>query len=118
MDVAILAPVWLQHLEEGRQICQLHGRVALGTQSLDLFARLDGMRGDRPVDVYIYAAGAKAGGDPAVTWKGKYVGCVEATQGKHPQGDLLRPKSTETDTDWEGFWEVGDLAELGDGEHG
>src|SRR4051812_15495144 len=105
MEVVLLAPVWLKHLEEGLEVCKREGRVAFGTQSLEVFGRLDGIRGDRPVDVYIYAAGAKAGDDPAVTWKGKYDRCVEAAQGRHPLGDQLRPKSTDTDTAWAGFWE-------------
>jgi hypothetical protein len=109
LHVALLAPVPLVHLEDGIELCQnrrLH-KVAFGSRAWELFRRLDELREDQPVDVYIYASHRDVR-ELAATWHGRYIGHVESLpDGTHPKGDKYRPRSTHGETDhWGVFWEV------------
>jgi len=116
-NVALLAPVPLIHLTDGALVCEGKGKVAFGSRAWEVFRELDRTRIGEPVDVLIYASHANADGPAAVTWRGKYIGHVEAKHGTHPEGMQYRPPSTaEHSSDnlgyWAVFWEVTDLHEL------
>jgi hypothetical protein len=107
-DIALLAPVPLKHLESGEK---MKGPVAFGSLAYELFLRLDKLRGNDDVDVYIYASHS-GGHDSEVSWHARYVGFVRSESGFHPN-PKHRPESTLTDTpDSALFWEVEDLKRL------
>ena len=114
-DLALLAPVPLVHIEDGQGVCANRrlGRVAYGSRNWQLFERLDALRGNDCVDVYIYASHAD---DlrKAASWGARYVGHVRSTAGGlHPGGEKYRPPSTRGESDyWAVFWEVSDLKPL------
>ena len=68
IDIALLAPVPLVHLEDGANICHEKGKVAFGSRSWEVFRELDELRKKQPVPVLIYASISDAGGLPLVTW--------------------------------------------------
>jgi hypothetical protein len=108
-NIALLAPVPLEHLESGEKKT---GRVAFGSRADKLFVKLDERRGKDAVDVYIYAS--HSGGPAVVSWKARYVKTVPAVSGSYPKNHPTnRPESTFTDTpDSTVFWEVDDLKPL------
>jgi hypothetical protein len=107
-DIALLAPVPLDHLKSG---AIMEGRVAFGSRAYELFLKLEKLRGDGDVDVYIYASHA-AGHDAEAAWHARYVGFVRSESGFHPNPEH-RPESSLTDTpDSALFWEVEDLRRL------
>jgi len=115
-DVALLAPVPHEHLQDGAQICQREGRVAFGSRAWELFRELDRLRGHLPVDVYVYASHSNALTFD-VSWHARYIGHVHSINGAHPAGSKCRPPSTFKYADdnqgyWAIFWEVEDLREL------
>ena len=114
--VALLAPVPLKHLESGQEV---KGRVAFGggSQTLKLLHKLDEEREDMEVDVYIYASDPDVQSDFEVSWSARYVGCVPAVNGEHPDGMKYRPKTTASDGYSEVFWEVKDLERLPPKQH-
>lgn len=116
-NVALLAPVPLDHLTDGALVAEAQGKVAFGSRAWEVFRRLDGLRNGLPVDVWIYASHAHEGGAPKVTWHARYVGHVEAVRGAHPAGAKYRPPSTtdggeDTANYWAIFWEVQGLRRL------
>jgi hypothetical protein len=115
-NVALLAPVPLEHLLDGQTISAKEGRVAFGSRAWEIFRELDDLRRGQPVDVYIYASRAD---EPTfeVAWHARYVGYVESFDGAHPAGMRYRPPSTgkyPTDNKghWAIFWEVQGLRQL------
>jgi hypothetical protein len=60
--VALLAPVPLEHLVDGVEVCAREGKVAFGSRAWEVFKQLDEIRAEAPVDVYVYASHAQAGG--------------------------------------------------------
>lgn len=116
-NVALLAPVPLEHLLDGRSVAQQIGRVAFGSRRFDLFRELDAKRAGLPVDVYIYPSHASGVPIFEVSWQGVYVRSVETPDGAHPEGMKYRPPSTShypSDNlgHWAVFWEVTELREL------
>jgi hypothetical protein len=116
-SIALLAPVPLEHLEDGAEVCAQRGKVAFGSRAFLLFVELDQLRQGQPVDVYLYASHAHEDGSIRVTWTGRYIGYVMGVGGAHPQGEKYRPPSTfkyESDNKghWAIFWEVTDLRRL------
>ena len=104
--IALLAPVPLIHL---RSAAEKRGRVAFATKDWELFRRLDGLRKEMTVDVYIYASHPKGEHDPCASWHAKYV-CIEEDNNNAAP---YRPASTVTDTyESEVFWIVEALREL------
>lgn len=107
---SLLAPVPLLHLRAAISVVNEHGKVAFGSNSIDLFEK---MESEMIGDVYIYASHSQAedeSGRNEQFWHAKYVGHVIANDhGKHPQGDTFRPATTDTDTAFLLFWEVKDL---------
>jgi len=51
-NVALLAPVPLEHLESGDIVCRQAGKVAYGSRSWDVFAQLDILRGGLKVHTF------------------------------------------------------------------
>lgn len=116
-NIALLAPVPLEHLLDGAIVCQEQGRVAFGSRAWEVFRKLDELRGEKPVDVYIYASHSPGPPSFTISWHGRYVGHVEGDNGTHPEGMRLRPPSTAKYIEdnlghWAVFWEVGELREL------
>jgi hypothetical protein len=116
-NVALLAPVPLEHLVDGRLVAQQRGRVAFGSRVFELFRELDKLRHGLPVDVYIYPSHAGGVRVFEVSWRGVYVGSVESQDGAHPEGMKYRPPSTaKYPADnlglWAVFWEVAELQEI------
>lgn len=116
-DVALLAPVPLEHLEDGSEVCRKEGRVAFGSRAWEVFRKLDTLRNGLPVEVFIYASHDPQARRLAVSWKGLYVGHVESDNGAHPKGMKFRPPSTGKYVEdnfgyWAVFWEVENLNRL------
>lgn len=114
--VALLAPVPLEHLEDGRSTCDTQGKVAFGSRAWEVFRALDQERKGMPVDVYIYASRAEDRRAVA-SWHAHYIDHVESINGAHPSGMLYRPPSTARYADdneghWAIFWEVTALRRL------
>jgi hypothetical protein len=108
-DIALLASVPLIYLEDG---AKMKGRVAFGSRSYELFLKLEELRGNDDVDVYIYASHSGGRHDAKVSWHARYVGFVRSDSGIHTN-PKHRPPSTMTDTpDSAVFWEVEDLKRL------
>jgi hypothetical protein len=83
-----------------------------------LFEKLDAIRDDRPVRVWVYASWHDDQPVPlAATWGALYVGHVRGVGGSHPEGLRFRPPTTAAYSDdnegwWAVFWHVTDLREL------
>src|ERR1017187_5648212 len=112
--IALLAPVPLEHLIDGRETGMKERRVAFGSMKWELFRQLDDIRKGMPVDVYIYASHAEGYFDPEISWRGRYIRHVESDLGAHPEGMRYRPESTAKYSDdnsghWAVFWELEDL---------
>jgi len=115
--VALLAPVPLEHLEDGAQVCARQGKVAFGSRAFLVFVELDQLRQGEMVDVYLYASHAHEDGPIRATWVATYIGFVKSLDGSHPAGSKYRPPSTfkyPTDNKghWGLFWEVTELRRL------
>jgi hypothetical protein len=52
-DIALLAPVPLEHLEDGIDICRKQGKVAFGSRAWEIFRELDALRNGRPISAFI-----------------------------------------------------------------
>jgi hypothetical protein len=120
-DVALLAPVPLEHLVSALETCRAEGEAAFGSRDFAAFRKLDELAAGLPCDVFIYASDAPTRHAPAVSWKARYVKTVETSNGRHPDGMRYRPQSTaayKTDNlgHWAVFWEVADLRRLGPGD--
>ncbi|MFL6448804.1 MAG: hypothetical protein ACJ746_14105 [Bryobacteraceae bacterium] len=116
-DVALLAPVPIEHLKDGQITAKREGRVAYGSRAWELFRNLDAVRNGSEVDAYIYASHQGGEVDFEVTWKAKYVGHMESEIGAHPHGMRYRPPSTANYSSdnsgyWAVFWEIKDLHQL------
>jgi len=121
MAQGILAPVPCVHLASAIATCAQHGRVAFGSNAVDVFERdleplpWAGCRvliyGSRPE---LHGGEFKSFHRPGfVTYSATFVAWVRANpDGRHPDPQL-RPISTQdNDTAVIGFWEVADLVRL------
>lgn len=120
--VALLAPVPLEHLIDGKKKSDIEGRVAFGSRVWELFTELDTLREGMPVDVYIYASHDGGHRDFEVSWHARYVRHVNSEMGAHPDGMRYRPESTgkypnDNSGHWAVFWEVEDLQKLPKEQH-
>lgn len=117
-NIALLAPVPIEHLISGKEVCGREGKIAFGSNVFELFRELDNERAGLEVDVFFYAS--KSGAvDQTVSWHGVYVGNVESIGGAHPDGMRFRPPTTarypeDNSGHWGIFYEVRELKELGD----
>ena len=115
--ICLLAPVPLEHLEDGLHVCQSKGKVAFGSRAFEVFRELDTHRNQMPVKVFIYASGNPTDERLDASWTGNYVRWVEVPTGAHPDGMMYRPPSTakypgDNKGHWAGFWEVTGLQKL------
>lgn len=113
-NIALLAPVPVEHLNSGRETGETEGKVAFGSRAWEVFRELDHQRKGLPVDVYIYAS---HGDDPRTlaSWHARYIRHVESSGGAYPADKRYRPPSTASDSnDYAIFWEVEDLQLLPD----
>jgi hypothetical protein len=120
-DVALLAPIPLEHLEDGSEVCRREGRVAFGSRAWEVFRKLDDLRNGLPVEVFIYASHDPGVRRLVVSWRALYIGHVESVNGAHPEGMKVRPPSTARYLDdnqgyWAVFWEVEELHRLEEGQ--
>jgi len=121
--VQLLAPVPLGHLQSGLQVLAAERYVAFGSRAWELFRKLDELRADRPVRIWIYASDNPNQPLPlSATWTGVYVGHVTSRGGAHPQGMRYRPESTrryegDNSGEWAVFLHVTELRELSAGEY-
>ena len=112
----LLAPVPLEHLNDGVEVCRAQGKVAFGTRVWETFEDLRVEAGvGAPVLIYASHSADRLGS--VVSWKACFCGWVPAVGGGHPDGDRYRPPSTQLGDedrsgDWLGFWEVTDLRQL------
>lgn len=53
-NIALLAPVPLEHLTDGQMKIMSDGKVAFGSKAFERFLKRDELRKGLPVDVYIY----------------------------------------------------------------
>jgi hypothetical protein len=116
-NVALLAPVPLEHLIDGAKVVLVEGKVAFGSRAWEVFRELDALRQGLPVEVYIYASHASPPGALEASWIGRYIGHVESAGGAHPAGMRFRPASTgkyikDNLGKWAVFWELDLLEEL------
>lgn len=114
-DIALLAPVPLEHLQTGKQVCLNEGKVAFGSNAFEIFRELDLNRSELRVHTYIYASHGSH--ILQVSWQAFYIGYVESIGGAHPDGMKYRPPSTlkyrnDNVGHWGGFWEVEELREI------
>lgn len=116
----LLAPVPLEHLQDGLGVCRAEGKVAFGTRVWETFRDLE-LEAGIGCPVLIYASHSPVHLGPVVSWTARFVRWVAAVGGAHPDGDLYRPPSTQAGDedlsgDWLGFWEVSDLSQLKEAE--
>lgn len=116
-NVALLAPVPLEHLLDGRTTLLAEGKVAFGSRAYERFLQLDELRKGMPVDVYIYESHSDGHHDFRVSWHARYTGFVKSEMGAHPHGMRFRPASTAKYTRdnsgyWAVFWEVDSLEQI------
>ena len=113
--VALLTPVPLRHLISGLEICDQTGQVTYGTNAvsrLENFSRT--LNPTATADIFFYASKAGGSHKPMVTFKGRFIKWVEATDtGLAPIKDRkFRPTTTVRDKPWKSFYVVSDLEQL------
>lgn len=120
---AILAPVPEMHLLSAMEtITQLESelgnetvKTAFGSMDFELFRKVDELRGDKSVEVLIYASHSDTDQplDSEASWQALYIGHVNSRNGRYPGNARFRPLSTASDKPtWASFWEVQDLKPL------
>ncbi|OKH33171.1 hypothetical protein NIES2119_24235 [[Phormidium ambiguum] IAM M-71] len=118
---AILAPVPERHLISGKEtIAKLieessdQIKVAFSSMDFEVFRKADELRGDKALDVFIYAShSADQSLKTFVTWRGLYTGFINSRNGRYPGSKKFCPPSTLTDRPtWAVFWEVQELEPL------
>jgi len=120
-NLAILAPVPEMHLISGAEtIIKLieessdEIKVAFGSMAFEVFRQIDELRGDKVVEVLIYASDlADQPLKSVASWRGLYTGHVASRNGRYPGNKKFRPSSTLTDKPtWAVFWELQELEAL------
>ena len=118
MGIAILAPVPCVHLARGLDTCVAQGRVAFGSNAVEVFLDKHGTCAIPEGSRVFIATTRPQYGNGHLHSPGK--AAFEATfvqwtpadnRGKHLD-QILRPSSTLNDTDFIGFWEVSGLQAL------
>ncbi|MGB7439469.1 MAG: hypothetical protein WA919_00245 [Coleofasciculaceae cyanobacterium] len=112
-EFAILAAVPEEHLLSWQKDGQ-ETKVAFGSMDFELFRQADQQRGDKAVEVFIYASLAENRPlKSEVSWHGLYVGHIQSRSGRYPKGMKYRPPSTASERpSWAIFWEVEELQPL------
>ncbi len=119
----LLCPVPCDIIEDALHACRAHGRVAFGSQMVEMFydpkTQEQLIKEGRAVYIYVSSTGGKFDKKSLthftpdkVTYIATYLKWSEADdRGKH-KNPAIRPKSALTDTAVIGFWEVADLQPL------
>ena len=89
VTTALLTPVPLQHLLDGRDVCEREGRVAFGSQA-EVLRELD-REGGPATRVLIYASHTGVLARPRVSSTASYLRYVESKGGAHPERARVRP---------------------------
>ena len=113
--VEVLAPVPLDLLLDARD--HFSGReLALGSRAWEVFRRLDAIRTDHAVRVWIYASHNPDQPSPAsATWTAYYVRCVDSMGGAHPDSEHFRSPIARPEDGlayWAIYWHVEGLRQL------
>ncbi|MDZ8049916.1 MAG: hypothetical protein RMX68_033915 [Aulosira sp. ZfuVER01] len=119
---AILAPVPEMHLLSALEtIDKLESelsdetiKVAFGSMAFEVFRKADELRGDKEVEVLIYASDCiDQPLNSEASWQALYIGHANSRNGRYPGKSKFRPSSTATDKPtWAVFWEVQQLKRL------
>lgn len=119
---AILAPVSEMHLLSAletmdkleSELSDEIVKIAFGSMAFEVFRKADELRGDREVEVLIYASdSADQPLNSEVSWQGLYIGHANSRNGRYPGKSKFRPSSTATDKPtWAVFWEIKELKRL------
>jgi hypothetical protein len=122
MTDCLLAPVPVVHLPDAVSVAREQGKVAFGTDSFDLFSRLQrvGAVGSLPVYVVASKTGhdVRAGGKALfdlnrIHLRGRLTQVTPADRrGRHPVPALRPGSAVESDGSWALFWELSDVEEL------
>lgn len=120
--LALLAPVPEKHLitaldaiNQQYDTGEAAPIVAFGSSDFEVFRQADQLRGDRAIEVFIYASMSEQEQplNPLVTWRGLYVGHVPSRSGRYPGKAIHRPSSTKTDKPvWAVYWQLQELTRL------
>ena len=113
-DVALLTAVHEQHLKAGLETCAATGFVAFGTGAalplLEFKALVDE---EHQADILFYASHSQTGGPPRATYRGRFAGYAGAEKGEAKSAwQKHRPPSTDSDSDWDGFYLVRNFTRL------
>ena len=119
---AILAPVPETHLLSAletmdkldSELSDETVKVAFGSMAFEVFRKADELRGDKEVEILIYASDCVDQPlNSEVSWQGLYIGHANSRNGRYPGKSKFRPPSTATDKPtWAIFWEVKELKRL------
>ena len=115
-SVALLAPIPLEHLSDGVEVCTREGKVAFGSQAWETLTKFEDL-GGVGAPVLIYASHNPSHVGAVVTWVARYADYVESRGGAHPARDRYRPPSCHDEDrtgHWAGFYEVESLRQLDD----
>ncbi len=69
----LLAPVPMDHLSDGIEVCRQEGKVAFGSRAWEVFRDLHAEAGPG-APVLIYASHSDAPLGPVVSWRARYAG--------------------------------------------
>jgi len=103
-DVALLAPVPIEHLRSAVGNSKSNGRAIFSTDRGETLEKLVKLSGEQTTKVYIYASGTSIKG--RVTWCATFEGIRDQPNSEY------RPGSTKTDTKSDSYYEVSDLRQL------
>jgi len=94
-DIALLAPVPLEHLISGLETSRVEGFAAFGSDAAEVLAELALLSKDHPADVLFFASRTSTGGKPSATFRARFVDYDGARSGKaKPDWLAYRPEST------------------------
>lgn len=110
-EIALLAPVPLEHLESGLLKCASAGQVAFGSDSGMVLTELAAYASSADCPVLFYAS-HPGSMPPTVTW----TGCFAGLKGKN-DAKAFRPGSTDSDGEFLIYYVVADLKKLAANQH-
>jgi hypothetical protein len=107
-NIALLAPVPKEHLDDGETTVLQKGKVAFGSMKWEMFRELDKLCKGMPVDVYIYESDGSGKFNSNASWRGRYIGHKDSEMGAPPaEIRPFRPESTfKYESDNQGHWAV------------
>lgn len=89
-------------------------KVAFGSMAFEVFRKADELRGEKTVEVLIYASDrADQPLNSEVSWGGLYIGHANSRNGRYSGKSKFLPPSTTADKPrWAVFWEIQELTKL------